>query len=353
MRIGFDSKRFFHNQTGLGNYSREVIYSLCEINSANDYLLFDSKGNDEIDHKCGELINPTFFNPFWRNIGMGRSLVKNNIDIFHGLSNQLPFDLPSNIPAVCTVHDVIFRQFPEQYKPFDRYIYHKKSSNALQRSDIIIVPSEYTKKSILDFYSIDSSKLKVVYQSINPEFFKHQWEPNWEQPYIVYHSSFNNRKNHDKLIKAFANLKDKILKLVLIGEGSEKKKIFETIETLGLSDRVEIYGHLNLNELIIKLKKSVGFVYPSVFEGFGIPLTEVATMGIPIIASDIEVFREIMGEEISYFDPGNIDNISELMTSLLDRSISCPSKSSTILKEVTREAHARKLLEIYDSLRIL
>lgn len=352
MRIGFDSKRFFHNQTGLGNYSREVIYSMCEYASQNEYFLFDSKGNIKVDYKCGKLIKPIFTNPIWRSIGMGRSAAKNKIDIFHGLSNELPLDLPSRIPTVCTIHDVIFRQFPNQYKPIDRYIYHKKTSNALQRSDLLLVPSEYTKKSILNFYSVDSSKIRVIYQSINPEFLKHQWEPNWEQPYFVYHSSFNQRKNHDRLIRAFANLKDKTIKLVLIGEGKEQFKLLQTINELGLSNRVEIYGHLNLNELIIKLKQSVGFVYPSIFEGFGIPLTEVASMGIPIIASDIEVFRELMGEEISYFDPNNIDSITQSMNQLIDEFTVNPRYESAILKEVTRKAHSKNLLEVYESLGV-
>lgn len=351
MRIGFDSKRFFHNQTGLGNYSREVIYSLCENNSNKEILLFDSKGNNEVDYQCGQLIKPKISSPIWRTIGLGRSVAKNKIDIFHGLSNEFPLDLPSNIPSVCTIHDVIFRQFPQQYKPIDRYIYHKKTSGALLHSDIIIVPSEYTRKSILNFYSVDNSKIKVIYQSINPEFAKHQWQPNWEQPYFVYHSSFNQRKNHDNLIRAFANLKEDTIKLVLIGEGSEKKNLIRDIEKLGLSNHVEIFGHLNLPELITKLKHSIGFVYPSIFEGFGIPLTEVATMGIPIIASDIDVFKELLGDEITYFDPHNIDSITQSMNQLIDKSFPNPIYKSEILKEVTREVHARNLLEIYQAIK--
>lgn len=349
MKIGFDSKRFFHNQTGLGNYSREVIYSLCEYYSENEYLLFDTKGNESIDLHCAQLIRPSIWNPFWRSIGIGHSAVKHKIDLFHGLSNEIPMDIPSNIPSICTIHDVIFRQFPNQYKPVDRYIYHKKTSTALQRCDKIIVPSNYTKKCVLDYYNVDESKFKVIYQSINPKYLNHNWEPNFDQPYIVYHSSFNHRKNHINLLKSFANLDNKEIKLVLIGEGSEKQNIVKNTEKLGISKRVEFFGYLNLDELIIKLKKSIGFVYPSKFEGFGIPLAEVASMGIPIIASNIPVFREIMGEEIGYFDPDDLDSITQAIYKLVNEQRFNKVYKTEVLGQLTRKAHSGNLMNLYNS----
>ncbi len=349
MKIGFDSKRFFHNQTGLGNYSREVIYSLCEYYSENEYLLFDSQGNESIDLHCTQLIRPRIWNPFWRSIGLGYSAGKQKIELFHGLSNEIPMDMPSNIPVICTIHDVIFRQFPNQYKPVDRYIYHKKTSTALQRCDKIIVPSQYTKNCILDYYNVDESKFNVIYQSINPKYFNHHWEPNLDQPYIVFHSSFNHRKNHINLVKSFAKLDNKEIKLILIGEGNEKQNIIKLIENLGISKRVEIFGYLDLDDLIIKLKKSIGFINPSKFEGFGIPLAEVAIMGIPIIASDIPVFREIMGNKISYFDPNEVDSITQAISELLKEPRLNKEYKTEVLEQVNRKAHSENLINLYSS----
>lgn len=178
MKIAFDAKRITHNATGLGNYSRFVVNSLSTSFPEHIYQLYTpGKGKEALRKRIEERPSVSFHYPegrfdklfpsLWRTSGLTATLRKEHVDLFHGLSNEIPMNLKQNgIPAVVTIHDLIFLRYPQLYKPIDRSIYTYKFKQACLRSDKIIAISRQTMRDIRDFFHIPESKIEVVYLSL-------------------------------------------------------------------------------------------------------------------------------------------------------------------------------------------
>jgi glycosyltransferase involved in cell wall biosynthesis len=307
MKVGFDAKRYFHNKTGLGNYSRSWINALSGHSKDIEIQLFAS--NPVVVKREHSIVKGNGL--FYRTFGMGKQAQSEKCDIFHGLSNEIPMDKVA-IPQVCTIHDVIFKQFPKHYTWIDRHIYDFKLRYACKNAQALIVTSQTTKNQLLQYYRVDENKIHVIYQSINPRFSQLQWSPNRENPYIFYHSTFNERKNHTNLIYAFSKVQKRLnFRLVLAGSGKKYKFLQSLISDLRLNESIQLVYAPSESELSNWLCGASAFVYPSLQEGFGIPLVEAATLGMPILSSDIEIFRELLGDlAVSYFDPYSIEDMS-------------------------------------------
>src|SRR5829696_3916129 len=180
MNIGFDAKRAYHNGTGLGHYSRTLIRSLAEYFPQHQYFLFNPKPTD-LFHLNGKNIHEVLpskllhktLSSVWRSTWIKNDLEKNEIDIYHGLSNEIPFDIQkSGLRSVVTIHDIIFEHYPEQYSRIDVEIYKRKFRYSCEHADKIIAISEQTKKDIIEFYKTREEKITVCYQSCNPAFTK-------------------------------------------------------------------------------------------------------------------------------------------------------------------------------------
>ena len=182
MRIGFDAKRAFSNNTGLGNYSRDAIRILSDYFPDNKYFLYTPKNYNNprlsfiADRKNTFIRTPESLldralKTYWRSKSVVNDLFTNKIDIFHGLSNELPIAIENtSIKTVVTIHDLIFIRYPHLFKTIDRKIYYRKFKSACQRADKIIAVSEQTKRDIIDFFSISAYRISVVYQGCNTVF---------------------------------------------------------------------------------------------------------------------------------------------------------------------------------------
>lgn len=318
MKIGFDAKRLLFNSTGLGNYSRRWVEALIPQKSIEIELYAPREGKFmSLPVKFPGNTQSKRPASLWRVYGMGKAAENNGCAVFHGLSNEIPFDKPK-IPMVCTIHDVIFKEFPHFYGLVDRQIYECKTRNACSRAAAIIVTSQTTKEQLLRFYPVQESRIQVIYQSIEPRFAQTPWCADTLKPYLLYYSSFNPRKNQIKLLQSFAKIaKHSDFDLVLAGQGRGLYEMQEEVLRLKLSDNVRVVVSPNNDEIINLLSKSSGFIYPSLQEGFGIPLVEAAHMGVPMAVSDIPIFRELSGNvAAAYFDPRKLEEMSEAMTTL-------------------------------------
>ena len=178
LRIGYDAKRLFNNFTGLGNYSRTLLANLAEYYPDNAYFLYSPKiaKNDETHF----FLNSALFNvqlpkrgpgAYWRSVGIKRDLLKHKIQLFHGLSHEIPLGLEkANIRSIVTIHDLIFERFPEHYPFIDRKIYSLKFRYACRHADHIVAISENTKQDIIEFYDIPPEKISVIYQSCHERY---------------------------------------------------------------------------------------------------------------------------------------------------------------------------------------
>jgi glycosyltransferase involved in cell wall biosynthesis len=328
MKIGFDAKRYFHNRTGLGNYSRDLVNELCVQFPSNNYFLFDKKPDLSLVPNNAIAVAPHRPSSIWRVHGMIKEMQLYQLDVFHGLSNELPYGkYPKQIKKIVTIHDVIFRLFPEQYALIDRSIYHEKTRHAVKIADTVIATSKATANDLMHFYHQEESKIKVVYQTCGEAHKADHSEASishfrniyhLQEPYLLYVSSFQTRKNHLPLIKAFAALKQNKVKLVLAGrKGETYDNCVRLIKALQLENMVNLVDDISYENLPLLYRGAQGFIYPSMIEGFGIPLTEAAFAGLPMAVNDIAVFREIAPEGTLFFDVNQSDSMVNALQLLL------------------------------------
>lgn len=341
MRIGFDAKRYFANFTGLGNYSRTVLENLIKYHPEHQYLLYASqKQIDKAKAEISSSDNPLLRTPqslkgkvsnsLWRSFFLRDDLEKDDINIYHGLSHEIPVGMQqkSKIKTVVTIHDLIFLKFPELYRRTERYIYLKKFRHSCQNADRVIAVSEQTKNDIVDIFKIPADKISVIYQSCQKEFFnkldsqaKSDLETKYQLPkaYVLYVGSFTERKKVLHLIQALKILKPTLdFPIVLVGNGKGyKQKILDYISKHDLSSSVKMLSNVPNEDLPGIYQQASLFVYPSVYEGFGIPIIEALASGTPVITSQGGCFPEAGGPSSSYIEPGNIEELAFQIESIL------------------------------------
>ncbi len=335
MRIGFDAKRAFFNFSGLGNYSRNTIRYLGNLYPENDYHLYIPKLKTRIVNGGFEkhtLVYPESwmgkkFSSFWRSYWLGKKLVEDKIDLYHGLSNEIPFDLPRpEVKSVVTIHDLIFMRFPEWYKPIDRRIYIKKARHACNNSDRIIAVSEQTGADIQEFLGISGDKIDIVYQGCNPSFYspvndseKEKLNRKYSLPanYLLYVGTIEARKNLLKIVEALHS--DSIdISLIVIGRPTPYlDKVKEYIARHSMKN-ISFLRDVPNEDLPGLYQMAEMFIYPSLFEGFGIPILEALASKTPVITTNGGCFPEAGGKSSSYIDPGNPEEIAAEIRKILD-----------------------------------
>ena len=373
MRIGFDAKRAFSNNTGLGNYSRDTIRLLSENFIENRYFLYTPKKIDSLRIKFAlnkenivirtpeSLINRVI-KSYWRSVSIVKDLFTNSIEIYHGLSNELPIGIEkTSIKSIVTIHDLIFIRYPSLFKTIDRKIYYKKSKSACLRANKIIAVSEQTKKDIIDFFNISEDKIIVVYQGCNSIFQKKiniqekediNQKYNLPENYLLYVGTIEERKNLITLLTALTKLPKK--KLVVIGNGkSYKIKCLKYINQNNLSERVIFLNNISIKEMAAIYQSAEIMIYPSIFEGFGIPILEALFCKTPVITSNGGCFNEAGGKYSKYIDPMSAEEIKNAIVEI--------TKSSSLKKKMIIEGYkyaqeftdkkiAKNIMNVYKSL---
>ncbi|SMG33637.1 Glycosyltransferase involved in cell wall bisynthesis [Marivirga sericea] len=343
MHIAFEAKRAFNNFTGLGNYSRFVISALKEHYPADQYSLFTPKTskreeaalfykeNKDVTILPSGLWKVGSMKSGWRSRKIGKLAVKQKADVFHGLSNELPSGLNSKTKKIVTIHDLIFLRYPDFYPFLDRKIYKRKFKSACKRADQIIAISEQTKEDIVEFLGIDSSKINVIYQGVHP-IYKQDLKTrrllylldqySLHQPYFLYVGSIEDRKNAKDLVQAFKLVLDQVkhdLLLLIVGKKTDyQREVEKEIKRLKLDQSVRIYNNIPFTELPYLYKGAVASVYPSSFEGFGIPVLESLAVGTSVVTGKQSAMKEAGGKQALYADPKNHEELASQMVRLAD-----------------------------------
>jgi glycosyltransferase involved in cell wall biosynthesis len=341
MNIGFEAKRAFTNGTGLGHYSRTLIRSLAEYFPEHDYTLFTPKVNDRFptdQYTNISIVTPqsfpsTLFTGAWRSSWVKSDLKKLSIDVYHGLSHEIPVGMKkTGIPSVVTIHDLIFERYPEQFNPIDVRIYRYKFSYACRNADKIIAISQQTKEDIINFYKIPEEKITICYQSCNPAFAETVSEEeklrikklyNLPEQFLLYVGSIIERKNLLNICKALHQLKGKVdIPLIVIGDGGKyKQQVQQFVAEMGLNHQVRFLSddpsvkslpsYQSANDFPAIYQQALCMIYPSIFEGFGIPVLEALWSKVPVITSNISCLPETGGDAAFYVDPYNVDEMAE------------------------------------------
>lgn len=342
MRIGFEAKRATHNFRGLGNYSRGLIEGLSEYCPDQELFLYvppvkNPKGQEwlkTLNGKAHVRLPDSFlgktFSPVWRSLLIADDIRKEKLDIFHGLSHEIPMRLDSlPVKKVVTMHDLIYLRYPEFFPLIDRMVYSRKFTYACKHSDMVIAICEQTKEDLIRFLKVDEKKIKVHYQSCSPLFYE-SLEPakiqdvknkyGLQKPYILNVGAFEERKNQLTLVEAYAQAAHKIeADLVLVGQGKAyKAKVEEKVAALKLSDRVKILNSVHHEELPGLYQGASLFCFPSLFEGFGIPIVEALFSKTPVITSHGSVFPESAGPDACFVEPLSPASIAEAIVRVLN-----------------------------------
>jgi glycosyltransferase involved in cell wall biosynthesis len=371
MLIGFDAKRITHNSTGLGNYGRFIVDALADNFKDNNYLLYSiNSGRESLytqleKHSCLQFRYPgakwKFTPSIWRSHGIIKDISRDKIDIFHGLSNELPAGIKrSRIPGIVTVHDLIYLRYPKTYNIVDRNLYALKYKKSCQEATQIIAVSQKTKEDLINYWGISEEKITVIYQGCNPIFLNEATEEmkqhirrkyNISAPYILYVGTIEERKNLLTLVKAYNILKNVDIDLIVLGRPTPYyKQVEKFICENSLQSRVKIHFSAKTDELPALYQMAEIFVYPSRYEGFGIPVLEALVSNTPVIAATGSCLEETGGGASLYFDPDNVFQLSAHIQAVLnDRSLSDRMKREGRIhaEKFTPSQISQQLIDLY------
>jgi glycosyltransferase involved in cell wall biosynthesis len=380
MNIGFDAKRAFNNGTGLGHYSRTLLSSLATYFPQYQYVLFAPEQTNRFntaDFANMRTVTPsqfpsTLFKGIWRGNWVKKDLLANNIDIYHGLSHEIPVGIQqTRIRTVVTMHDLIFERYPQHYNPLDVYIYRTKFRYACKHADKVIAISQQTKSDLIEFYKTPEEKIEVCYQSCHPAFAKtvskeakSTIQKFYQLPanFFLYVGSIIERKNLLTICKALPLLKGKLdLPLVVIGNGGKYKEHVKAYlrasglesQVIFLSEKFSNSSFKSAEDFPAIYQLATALIYPSIFEGFGIPILEALWSKTPVITSNVSCMPETGGDAAFYINPASEEAMANAMLKVTtDNELrkAMIEKGWQHAHHFTQEACAASVMKVYEQL---
>ena len=374
LTIGYDAKRAVSNGTGLGNYCRTLLNDLGTIDTTDSFRLYvPDLGRDDLRSQLDMPRNMSFVTPanklvkplrsLWRIKGIVNDLKRDGVDIYHGLTGELPLGLSeAGIKSVVTIHDLIFMRCPEYYNPVDVAIYKWKFRNTCKQADRIIAISECTRRDIMELGEIDDSRIHVVYQSCDTRF-RQQVSPEQKQDvrvryslpkrYVLFVGTIEERKNALLAAQALPYLSDEI-HLVLVGrQTAYAKTITSFARQNGLANRIHMLSGVPTSDLYAIYQQAECFVYPSRYEGFGIPVIEAIQSRLPVIACTGSCLEEAGGPDNVYVDPDEPQEMAMAIKSITDNPDAARQIVTRSLDYIRRFENgnvAQEMLNVYRSL---
>jgi glycosyltransferase involved in cell wall biosynthesis len=333
MKIGFDAKRITHNSTGLGNYCRTLVNELKQCLTHDDQLLLYSpdKGRDELralvtEDRRTKYVFPKglvfgFERALWRSDGIVKDLKHDDIDIYHGMTGELPKGIhKSGIATVVTIHDLIFMRHPEYYSKIDAWLYAKKFRRTCGEADHFIAISECTKRDIIQLGHVDERKISVIYQSCDPRYGTPLNEQQLQaarlncglpKRYVLSVGTIEERKNIALAVKALRMLPDDVHFVAVGRQTRYAAQVLALAEEMGIERRVHLLSGMSDEQLQAIYQLAEVFVYPSRYEGFGIPIIEAIQCGLPVVAATGSCLEEAGGPDTLYVQPDDVEGMAQ------------------------------------------
>ena len=327
MIVGFDAKRIVRNGTGLGSYGRTLVNDLIRLGN-NDMQLRLYAPDEGRDDLRGQIIEGAEFcyptgrpsslrKAWWRSRSIVDDLVRDGVDVYHGLSGELPAGLRrAGIRAVVTIHDLIFLRHPEYYHWFDARIYEWKFRQALREADHIIAISQRTRQDILELGGAQyADRMSVIYQSFAPRFTtvvtperRAEVRQRYKLPqrFVLNVGTIERRKNLAVAVEA-VDLLPQDIHLVAVGRHTPY------VRELPHSDRLHLLIGVPDADLAAIYSLAEAFVYPSRYEGFGIPIIEAIAAGLPVVACTGSCLEEAGGPYSRYVSPDDAIGMAEAL----------------------------------------
>jgi glycosyltransferase involved in cell wall biosynthesis len=296
-------------------YLREVLAALARIDAVNEYFVFTNleTGSDLVPKQANFHWKPQAvharFRPariLWEQIVLPLEASRYRLDVLFNPGFTAP--ILATCPCVTVFHDLQHKRHPEHFRWFDLPFWRFLLWASAHRSRKLIAVSEATRDDLLRFYRLTADQIAVIPHGVEPAFFA--LDRTKIERYLLCVSTLHPHKNLDRLIRAYAR-KRHGFRLVLAGmRGFHTAVLDQLIAELGLGESVQLTGWIPREDLYRLYERAHAFIYPSTFEGFGMPVLEAMAAGIPIACSDIPPLREVAGDAVLYFDPLNDDAIA-------------------------------------------
>ncbi len=306
MKILVDGRALTHKHfTGVENYAMTIYQEL--LKTLDVTLLKPKSQNKILQHLWEHIVLPYRAREY---------------DLLFSPANIAPIWKPKKVKLVVTLHDSAFITYPKSVSKFFYYYYKYTIPRVLKIADRVITISEFSKTEIIKNYPFVKDKIKVVYNGIDTEKF-YQSKNQDKEKYLLFVGSLNPRKNIINLIKAFEKIVSKEeIKLKIVGKFSDiyslSKDEQEVLQIAKKNNRIIFLENVEDKQLVKLYQNALVFVFPSIYEGFGLPPLEAMACGTPVIASNIASLVEVCGDSALYIEPFNIDDIANKIDLLLE-----------------------------------
>ncbi len=358
-------------KAGIGRYVSNLVNDLAKIDDKNKYFIFVNEDNFEwfanitnSNFKIIKLSNYSkikFMRVLWEQFILPLYCVTKKIDLLHSPGFTLPFI--KTCKQAVTIHDMTFFNYPEHHTFLKRIYFPMMIKHAAKRADLIFADSENTKQDIIKILKVKPDEIQTVHLGVEDIFFEKRNEKetkrilskyNINKKYLLFVGTIEPRKNIATLISAFAKLPREDLDLVICGKlGWMYDEIFSLIKKEGISEQVKLLGFVPDEDLPSLYANSEVFVYPSFYEGFGLPVIEAMASGCPVITSNLSSTKEIAGESAMLIDPNDQEELIQAIKNLLANDKmrqNLIKKGRLRAKEFTTLATAEKTLRAYQSM---
>jgi glycosyltransferase involved in cell wall biosynthesis len=365
VRIAIDARKL--HDFGIGTYVRNLLRHLGRFDRTTDYVVLCREADEEMVRETGENFRPV--SEAAKNYSLSEQLTvpldlrREGVDLFHAPHYVLPVLTPCR--SVVTIHDCIHLRFPQYLPNRLGYAYARSSLwVATHRSSRIMTVSETSKRDILRYYHVPEQKIDVIYNAIDERFghppasedvelVRERYQLN--DPFVLYAGNIKPHKNIERLIEAFHSLKQhgfEHVKLLIIGdEISKYATLRRAVHRYKLHKHVRFFGFVSDETLACLYRLAAVFVFPSLYEGFGLPPLEAMASGTPVITSNVSSLPEVVGDAALLIDPYEPEAIADAIRRVLtDEALRADLKAKGLVRasQFSWERSIRRVREIYD-----
>jgi glycosyltransferase involved in cell wall biosynthesis len=382
LTIAYEAKRLFNSLTGFGTYCRTLVFDLSTYYAENQYVLYaaerhselirtDTFNSEEVKRvidldSVSVVYSPCQRRTLWKLFGARADLRSRNVDLYHGLTQQIPYSIRgARIPKILTIHDLIYKYYPEYVPESELEGLDRQINSACKSSDRIIAVSESTKNDLIKWFSVKPEKIVVIYATCDNRFKSRlcglklssvRTKYCLPERYLLYVGSISERKNLLTVLKSLREIPPaERIPLVAIGATTHPytkytEVIKKYVDDHKLNDWFLTPKYVVTEDLPAVYQGAELFIYASNYEGFGMPILEALTSGVPVITSNVSAMPEAGGPGAQLVDPNNIEQISRnIMTLTSDRELrtSLIENSRQHLVSFDREKICEQMIDLY------
>ncbi len=329
MKIAIDIRTAGGEKTGKGFFTFHLVQNLLKIDSKNEYILYTKEKVPGFEQFKNATLKPIKGASILWHLNTAKDAKKENVDIFFAPTSYItPIFLDKKIKVIIAVHDLVAFLFPNTHNKKAVFIERLLLKRALKKADKIIAVSQNTKRDLLSRFKLPQKKIDIIYCAASEDFkplnketlTKFSKETNLPEKFFLAVGTIEPRKNYINLIRAFAEVKPRFPNhhLIIVGKnGWDFEPVYKEIRENYLTKNVHILGYLSGKNLVNLYNLAQAFVFPSFYEGFGIPPLEAMKCGCPVISSYTSSLPEVVGDSALLIDPSNHLEIAGAMLKII------------------------------------